>query len=144
MEEVLRQLPADECFRRKGDKVAMRSFWAWPVRMWKELRSWHSLLVVLIHLGLMDGAVGAGVALQFKERAKRKTTTSGAASSSSSSSAAVAPPPEMSEAKSEEKRVQFKNTVHLVALFLSDMSKYTKAIIIAACAQPLAHNHFMS
>ena len=54
--ETLLNLPVDQCFARKGCKVAKRSFWAWPVRMWEELRSWHSILAVLMHLGLRTGS----------------------------------------------------------------------------------------
>ena len=53
MQQISQSISTDLAFVRKGSKVAMRTFYGWPREMLNIcLPSWHTMLLVLVHLGL--------------------------------------------------------------------------------------------
>eukprot|EP00972_Heterocapsa_arctica_P004787 709308-Heterocapsa_arctica.AAC.1 len=56
MQKIFQSISTDLAFVRKGEKCAMRSFYGWPRTMLNIcLPSWHTMLLVLVHLGLKLG-----------------------------------------------------------------------------------------
>lgn len=133
MREFFQGLASDPAFKSKGEKTALRSFWKWPNQMLEViLPSWHSLLLIISHLGLRMGlytpvacpVLGDGTAsVQFKSVGGQL----GASSSSASSSAAEP------DQKAEAERVTCSNTLQFVAMVLSSEKKFRQCCIVAPC-----------
>ena len=147
MVSIFRQIAVDDMFETKGERTAMRSFWKLPKQLGDHLLpAWHSLLLVLLHLGLKMGLYTVDALPIFGKKASGTLAFKDGpvASTSASSTGAAASNSEVltEDLKQEEARVRCLNTIHFVAMFLADGAKHRISLIVNRVSAPCRATHF--
>jgi hypothetical protein len=128
MQKISDSITTDLAFVRKGCKVAMRSFYGWHGQMLNVcLPSWHTLLLVLVHLGLKLGLFTPDNMPLWGSASQDPAWKPQKPKGASSSSAAAT----HEDAKLEAKRLQCSNTLHFVCMVLASARKHRRCLIIA-------------